>query len=619
MLRRYNYVLQIVLDILSSVAALALSILLRSDLKLASAHWDSFWFYAIVFTVIVVTGGLIFNNYRNMRDYVGAVDFTNTLMVSSLTAVVLLMLRYVGFIDIGASIIINFTIINFLFMLSIRFSKKAWQIITRLTKHSLTRNPKRVLVYGKKEELITIIRTLNEENASSCKIMAAITDTPDIWGTNILGIKVVGGRNTLQKTISRYKIEEIVSSVDSAETDYVRELHTYCKQNGISLKMFQNVIHLDSYKKMQKPKAIIRDLSIEDLLGRTEIALETDWINRFIKDKVVLVTGGAGSIGSEICRQSLQFDCKLLIAFDIHENGLFDLENELSQLYESEKISTVIGSIRDKHRLETVFEKFKPDVVFHAAAHKHVPLMEINPCEAIKNNIFGTMNVIDQCSASGVKKMIVISSDKAVNPANVMGATKRITEMLVQAFGVSSRTEMAAVRFGNVLGSNGSVIPLFKKQIAAGGPITLTHPNIQRYFMTISEAVQLVLQAGALASRGEIFVFDMGKLIKIYDLACEMIKLSGLEPEKDIEIKITGLRPGEKLFEELRLDREKVDNTKHDKIYVSHPMDIDKEYIVRQLNLLRMAIDNDDEAYAVDCLFSLVPSEYRQPMMEQKV
>lgn len=338
----------------------------------------------------------------------------------------------------------------------------------------------------------------------------------------------------------------------------------------------------------------LRDVQIEDLLGREPIHLDNRNINSLIKDKTVLVTGGGGSIGSELCRQIMKNHPKKLIIFDIYENNLYDIELELKANYSKDKIEAIVGSVRDKTRLNEIFELYKPELVFHAAAHKHVPLMEKSPLEAIKNNVFGTYNVANCCDKYDVKRFVLISTDKAVNPTNIMGATKRLCEMIIQAKDKASKTEFVAVRFGNVLGSNGSVVPLFKKQIAKGGPVTVTHKDITRFFMTIPEAVQLVLQAVTYAKGGEIFVLDMGEPVKIYDLAVNLIKLSGFQPNVDIPIKITGLRPGEKLYEEILMDDEGLKPTEHSKIYIAKPSSITMTDVEEKLEILRETISNED-------------------------
>jgi len=357
-----------------------------------------------------------------------------------------------------------------------------------------------------------------------------------------------------------------------------------CSQTHSKLRILPGIYELIDGKVSVKR---LRDVKIEDLLGREPVKVNLDEISGYIKDRVVLVTGGGGSIGSELCRQIAGFEPRELLIFDINENNVYDLEYDLKTMYPGLKYKALIGSIRDRHRLEVVFEKYRPDVVFHAAAHKHVPLMELNAVEAIKNNVFGTLNVAEVSDKYEAKKFILISTDKAVNPTNIMGATKRIAEIIIQMMAMKSKTNFAAVRFGNVLGSRGSVVPLFKKQIEDGGPVTVTHPEITRFFMTIPEAVQLVIQAGALAKGGEIFVLDMGEPVKILDLARDMIRLSGLEPGVDIKIEFTGLRPGEKLYEEIMLNEEGLTATKYKKIYIAKPTFTDVKLFEEEIKNLK--------------------------------
>ena len=387
-------------------------------------------------------------------------------------------------------------------------------------------------------------------------------------------------------------IDEILMALPSIKNNDRREIIKICNSTGVKLKTLPGIYELINGKISINQ---IRDVEIEDLLGRDPVELNMEGIEEYIKDKVILITGGGGSIGSELCRQIVKFNPKKLVILDIYENGAYDLQMELNFKYPNIDKDVVIASIREKKRLEEVFEKYNPDVVFHAAAHKHVPLMEANPKEAIKNNVVGTLNLAKTADKYKVKKFVLISTDKAVNPTNIMGATKRMCEMIIQSINKESKTEFVAVRFGNVLGSNGSVIPLFKKQIKEGGPITVTHPEINRYFMTIPEAAQLVIQAGSMAKGGEIFILDMGSPVKILDLANDLIRLSGLEPEKDIKIQFTGLRPGEKLYEELLMDEEGMTNTNHKKIFIGKPGKYDFKDICEKVDKLKSCLDKDDE------------------------
>ena len=411
-----------------------------------------------------------------------------------------------------------------------------------------------------------VIRRLQDSPMEGFYPVALVDDDPNKIGRRISGIPVAGPIENIAKVCEKYGAQQIVIAIPTATEEQLNHIHHLCAKTKLPVKLFQNVNDIEEY--FRGNRKALRDISIEDLLFRDTVKPNMTPVYEFLKGKCVLVTGGVGSIGSEICRQVLKHGCSHLVIFDIHENGLFAINEELKEQYLADRYSLCVGSVRDQKRLAELMEQFHPDMVFHAAAHKHVPMMELNPMEAIKNNVFGTKCVLDACVAYGVKRFILISTDKAVNPTNIMGATKRMAELLVQSMNGQGGCEMAAVRFGNVLGSNGSVVPTFRKQIEAGGPVTVTDKEMRRYFMTIPEAVSLVLSAGTLAKGGEIFVLDMGKPIKIYDLACSMIRLAGYEPEKDIPIKIIGLRPGEKLSEELALDEESVDKSSHNQIFV---------------------------------------------------
>ena len=424
------------------------------------------------------------------------------------------------------------------------------------------------------------------------KPVAIIDDDMLKQGKKINGVPIVGQRKDITTIVEKKQIDEIIIAIPSASNKDINEIFAECSKTQCKVKILPSVSQLiDESVVMQK----VRDVNIEDLLGREPVNLDVNEVSSYIKDQVVLVTGGGGSIGSELCRQIVGFEPKKLIILDNYENNAYDIQNELLHRNPDLDLTVVIANIRERQRIESIFKMYKPDVVFHAAAHKHVPLMEANPTEAIKNNVFGTLNVAECSDKYGTKRFVLISTDKAVNPTNIMGATKRIAEMVIQALNRNSKTEFVAVRFGNVLGSNGSVIPLFKKQIEQGGPVTVTHPEVTRFFMTIPEAVQLVIQAGAMAKGGEIFVLDMGQPVKIADLARNLIKLSGFEPDMDIKIVYTGLRPGEKLYEELLLNEEGLEATKNNKIYVAKPLHTDLALLKRELECLKELILKDSE------------------------
>lgn len=430
----------------------------------------------------------------------------------------------------------------------------------------------------------------------------------------ITGVKVVGGRGDILGAVKKYDIDEIIMAMPSASIRMRSEILDICKDTPCRLKTLPGIFQLANGEVSINK---IRNVEIEDLLGREQVHVDLTDICGYVGGRVVLVTGGGGSIGSELCRQLAAHNPKMLIIFDIYENNAYDIQQELRAAHPELELIVLIGSVRDKQRVRDIFSKYRPELVFHAAAHKHVPLMETSPNEAVKNNVFGTLNVALAADEFGARRMLLISTDKAVRPTNVMGASKRICEMIIQNINNYSKTEYVAVRFGNVLGSNGSVIPLFKKQIEKGGPVTVTHRDIIRYFMTIPEAVALVLQAGAYAKGGEIFVLDMGKPVRIDDLARNMIRLSGFEPERDIQIVYTGLRPGEKLYEELLLDEEGIKKTDNALIYIAKPIVFDEEAFAEGMKRLREACNAENTGNAADIrviVKSIVP-EYRENKM----
>ena len=442
---------------------------------------------------------------------------------------------------------------------------------------------KNLLIIGGGSAAKEIIKIIQRSMINEYNIVGIIDDNVNKHDYIISGIRILGGRDIIQKVCKERNVQIIFFSITNINNKNRKEILDICQHTGAKIRILPSTEDLIRNKNLMDN---LRDVEIEDLLGREPVVMDNKNIQPLIQDKTILVTGGGGSIGSELCRQIITYKPKTLVILDIYENSLYDIEQELKRYNKDVEIKAVVASIRDKERLNEVFEEFKPYLVFHAAAHKHVPLMEVSPLEAIRNNVFGTYNVVNCCDEYNVKRFILISTDKAVNPTNVMGATKRICEMIVQAKDKVSKTEYAAVRFGNVLGSNGSVVPLFKKQIEDGGPVTVTHKDITRYFMTIPEAAQLVIQAMTYAKGGEIFVLDMGEPVKIYDLAVSLIKLSGLEPNVDIKIEVTGLRPGEKLYEELLMSEEGLTATQNKKIYIAKPMNITMNDITNKLNKL---------------------------------
>ncbi len=494
----------------------------------------------------------------------------------------------------------------FLFVGGSRFSIRLWHRRKRRLSQQDSEEFHRVMVVGAGEMGSMVIKDMKTAPESKGIPVVAIDDDKSKRGTRIHGVKVAGGRESIPRMAGRYNVDQIVLAIASAKKEDRQDILSICAKTGCKLKTVPALYEILEGD-MEHPA--VRDVDILDLLGRDEVDLNVEEISGYLKNKTVLVTGGGGSIGSELCRQIAHFHPKRLIIFDIYENNAYDLQNELLMKFPNLNLEVLIGSVRDRARVEHVFEVCRPDVVFHAAAHKHVPLMELSPGEAVKNNVFGTLNVAQACDKYGVKRMVMISTDKAVNPTNIMGATKRICELIIQYCSRHSKnTDYMAVRFGNVLGSNGSVIPLFKRQIAAGGPVTVTHPDIIRYFMTIPEAARLVIQAGGMAHGGEIFILDMGEPVKIVDLARNLIRLSGLEPDVDIKIKYTGLRPGEKLYEELLLDSEGgCQKTSHQLIYIGKPSPFDEETFLADLESLRK-VAGVDNVKMVELVHRLVPT-----------
>ena len=469
-----------------------------------------------------------------------------------------------------------------------RFSYRLVRLLYRSNIHG--RHVRNTMIIGAGEACNVVMKELELSTELDARICCVIDDDVKKQGTYIHGVKVVGGRDKILEYAERYAINEIIVAIPSASKVEQRKILAICQQvQGCELKILPGVYQLVNG---EVSVSKLRNVEIEDLLGRDPIQITTEKIGRYVSDKVVLVTGGGGSIGSELCRQIAANGVRQLIIFDIYENNAYDIQQELKRTYPNLDLVVLIGSVRNGRKVNSVFEKYRPDIVYHAAAHKHVPLMEDSPNEAIKNNVFGTYKVALAADRYKTSKFVLISTDKAVNPTNIMGASKRMCEMIIQVFNNRSKTEYVAVRFGNVLGSNGSVIPLFRKQIEEGGPVTVTHPDIIRYFMTIPEAVSLVLQAGASAKGGEIFVLDMGKPVKIADLARNMIRLSGLKEGVDIEIKYTGLRPGEKLYEELLMEEEGLKGTENELIHIGRPLEFQEEEFLKDLEELYQ------EAYA---------------------
>lgn len=499
-------------------------------------------------------------------------------------------------------------VLSFMCTTGLRFSYRFLrQLKSEVEKSEMGGKRDNIMIIGAGQAGRTLIREFMNSSHINSRVSCIIDDNPSKRGRILEGVTIVGNRNDIPAAVKKYRINKIIYAIPDSDGQTKKDILNICSKTGCEIQIMPGIYQLVNG---EVSVSKLRKVEIHDLLGRDPIKVNVDEILKYISGKVIMVTGGGGSIGSELCRQIAKSDPKLLIIFDIYENNAYDIQMELQRKHPELNLVTLIGSVRNTKRLDYVFNKYRPEVVFHAAAHKHVPLMEDSPNEAIKNNVFGTYKMAQASVKYGVKKFVLISTDKAVNPTNIMGASKRLCEMIVQMMNRESKTEFVAVRFGNVLGSNGSVIPLFKKQIMEGGPVTVTHPDIIRYFMTIPEAVSLVLQAGYYAKGGEIFVLDMGEPVKIADMARNLIRLSGFEPDVDIKIVYTGLRPGEKLYEELLMKEEGLQETENRLIHIGKPIEMDDEKFKKQLERLGQAASAEVENMK-DIVAEIVPTYVR--------
>ena len=564
----------------------------------------------IVYSIISLVSIYYFNGYSSLWRYaeideviiIAKACIVNTAL---LIGVVLLMKLPIPFYFYYINYIMNVAIICGI------------RIVYRYLRHYRLRkisssDVSRVLIIGGGNGGSMVINELYNNPQLNKVPVAIVDDDRSKIGRIMHGVPILDSTYEIESIVKKMKIDEIIFSIASINNERKQEILKICNQTKCRVRTIPGIYEIIDGKVDIKK---IRDVEIKDLLGRKPVEVNLNEISRYITDKVVLVTGGGGSIGSELCRQIAANNPKMLIIVDIYENNAYEIEQELIRLYKGNiNLKTIIASIRDVKRMDRIFEQYNPNVVFHAAAHKHVPLMEVSPGEAIKNNVFGTKNIAELSHKYGVSRFVLISTDKAVNPTNIMGATKRAAEMIIQTMNECSKTEFVAVRFGNVLGSNGSVIPLFKKQIEEGGPITVTHPEIIRYFMTIPEAVQLVIQAGSMAKGGEIFILDMGQPVKILDLATNLIKLSGLEPGKDIKINYSGLRPGEKLYEELLMAEEGIIDTQHEKIFIGKPIELDKDFLYTKLDELKERVHNED-VDSIESIMKEIVTTYKKEII----
>ena len=495
-----------------------------------------------------------------------------------------------------------------------RFSYRILGYIQSRREGMLKAGKKNTMIVGAGEAGYTLLKELQNSRFVGQNVCCIVDDDPGKQGKYLRGVLVAGTRHDICRLAEEYDIDEIMIAIPSASHGMIQEILDICSRTSCQLKVLPGLYQLVNG---EVSVSRLRNVEIEDLLGRAPVDTQIDSIMDYVSGKTVLVTGGGGSIGSELCRQIAMHEPRRLIIFDIYENNAYDIQQELKRRYPDLDLVALIGSVRNTHRINNVFEKYRPDIVYHAAAHKHVPLMEDSPNEAIKNNVLGTYKTAQAADRFHASRFVLISTDKAVNPTNIMGASKRLCEMVIQMMNHRSRTEFVAVRFGNVLGSNGSVIPLFKKQIEEGGPVTVTHPDIIRYFMTIPEAVSLVLQAGAQAKGGEIFVLDMGKPVKILDLALNLIRLSGYRPYEDIDIRFTGLRPGEKLYEELLMSEEGLQSTENELIHIGKPIEFDEERFCQQLKELD-ELSRQDSPKIKEKVMEIVPTYHMEENIAEK-
>ena len=585
----------VLFDIIAIQLAAFLAILTRFEFRIHTIEplfIDTLVHYAVLNTFCSICIFAAYRMYSTLWSFASIMDFFNVVKAVLISSV----FQFIGIHMLAWPIPRSFIVLYIGWLgIAAVFPRMMIRILRggrRIPLQAIGKQAIPVMLIGAGEAGSIILQEFKNSKFVEKEIVCVIDDDPKKWGTFIHGVPVVGGRRKITQSVVRFGIQEIVLAIPTLKPHERKNIINICQQTGCKMSTLPGIYQLIN---CDVKVSMLRDVQIEDLLGREAVRTDLESIMSYVKDQKVMVTGGGGSIGSELCRQIADDQPKQLIIIDNYENAAYELQMELGRKHPELDVIVLIVSVQNRRKIREIFEQYKPDLVFHAAAHKHVPLMEYSPCEAIKNNVFGTMNVASEANRSGVKRMVLISTDKAVRPTNIMGASKRICEMVIQTYNQRSKTEYVAVRFGNVLGSNGSVVPLFKQQIREGGPVTVTHPDIIRYFMTIPEAVSLVLQAGAYAQGGEIFILDMGEPVKILDLAENMIRLSGLVPGEDIEIKFTGLRPGEKLYEELLIDDDNKKETANKRIFIGQPIKIDEAELDEKMKELEKATFSEDE------------------------
>lgn len=577
-------ILLVVYDIASMVAASILALFLRFEGRydaIPQQYLEKIQQYIFIVIVISIVIFYVMRLYGSLWSYAGTTELVNILVASILSSGVQMAVYVLVDVRMPRSYYVFYGAGLFVFVTVSRYSYRV--IRTMIKRQKSSKSCTNVLVVGAGGAGNMLVREITNSSHINKRVVCIVDDARAKQGSYLHGVKIYGGREAIPELVKKYGVEEIMLAIPSAPAKEIKQILDICKETGCELKRLPGVYQLVNGEVSINA---LKEVDVNDLLGREPVSVDLSSILDYVSGKTILVTGGGGSIGSEICRQVAQHNPRRLVIVDIYENSAYDIQNELKNRYPYLDLVVLIASVRNTKRMDMIFEKYRPDIVYHAAAHKHVPLMEDSPNEAVKNNVLGTWKVVQAADRWKTKRFVMISTDKAVNPTNIMGATKRICEMIVQTYNNRSETEFVSVRFGNVLGSNGSVIPLFKKQIAQGGPVTVTHPEIIRYFMTIPEAVSLVLQAGVYARGGEIFVLDMGEPVKIVDLAKNLILLSGHKPDDDIPIVYTGLRPGEKLYEEMLMEEEGLQDTENKLIHIGKPIKIDEEQFFKQLEKL---------------------------------
>ena len=581
----------VILDIMTVCVASIAPLWIRFELNyrdIPEVYLNSAWDFMVVNVIMTLAVFYAFKLYHSLWAFAGTAEVQNILAACILSAI----LDFVGMKLMRYPIPRSYYFVYALMLTGMTTGTRFSYRIIRGMRHKAQnrKNGTRVMIIGAGDAGNTVIKEITNSSYSTMTIKCIIDDDEHKWGRFIQGIKIVGGRDRIVEYAALYGIDEIFIAIPSANRATMKALVEICKETSCKLRTLPGIYQLvNGEVNVSK----LRDVDVEDLLGRDPIKVDLESILNYVKGQTIMVTGGGGSIGSELCRQIAGHKPARLIIVDIYENNAYEIQQELKHKYPNLDLVVLIASVRNTNRINSIMKNYHPDIIYHAAAHKHVPLMEVSPNEAIKNNVFGTWKTAQAAVQNGVKKFVMISTDKAVNPTNIMGASKRICEMIIQTYNRHYDTEFVAVRFGNVLGSNGSVIPLFRNQIAAGGPVTVTHPDIIRYFMTIPEAVSLVLQAGVYAKGGEIFVLDMGEPVRILDLAKNLIRLSGYKVDEDIKIEFTGLRPGEKLYEELLMSEEGLMDTENKLIHVGRPIEFDEPQFYVQLNHLKQAVESE--------------------------